>query len=173
MRWEKAWERNGTRRPFPSLWEAVEAYGRENVYFDKPQYVEDGICLWCGKPVVGKQRVYCTNECRIIFEKMTVWNRGRSAYSLRICFRDNFTCQDCGEFHAFENEHGIRVPIDDGMLDVHHIVPVSMGGGDEQQNLITLCKSCHKQRHRFTSANLEDGANPIEIDRVRKEDNNA
>lgn len=78
---------------------------------------------------------------------MTVWNRGRDAYSLRILYRDNFTCQDCGEFHAHKNEHGIYIPIDDGKLNVHHIVPVSEGGGDEPTNLVTLCIDCHKKRH--------------------------
>lgn len=40
------------------------------------------------------------------------------------------------------------IPIDDGQLEVHHILPVSKGGGDEQKNLITLCKKCHKKRHK-------------------------
>lgn len=61
---------------------------------------------------------------------------------------DNFTCQDCGEFHALINNFNMPVPIDDGQLEVHHILPVSKGGGDEQQNLITLCKKCHKKRHK-------------------------
>lgn len=59
-----------------------------------------------------------------------------------------FICQDCGEFHAFHNEHGVFVPIDDGKLNVHHIVPVKDGGGNEPSNLITLCIECHMKRHR-------------------------
>lgn len=81
---------------------------------------------------------------------MTVWHRGRDSYSLRILYRDNFTCQDCGEFNAFKNEHGIYIPIDNGNLNVHHIKFVcdGDGGGDEPENLITLCKNCHKKRHK-------------------------
>jgi 5-methylcytosine-specific restriction protein A len=148
----KYWQRNGTRRPLPSLWEAVQAYGRDNVYFDSPKYVDDRYCPWCGKLVTNKRRTYCTDECRQSYANMTVWHRGRGPYSLRILFRDNFTCQDCGEFHAHKNEHGIYVPIDDGQLEVHHILPVSEGGGDEQQNLVTLCKKCHKARHCDSAA---------------------
>ena len=79
---------------------------------------------------------------------MTVWNRGRDPYSLRILYRDNFTCQKCGEFHAFQNEYGVAIPIDDGKLNVHHIVPVCNGGGDEPENLVTLCVDCHKEIHK-------------------------
>ena len=77
-----------------------------------------------------------------------MWGRTRGAYSLRILYRDNFTCQDCGEFHAYKNKHGIFLPIDDGQLHVHHIIPVASGGGDEPSNLITLCIDCHLKRHR-------------------------
>ena len=46
------------------------------------------------------------------------------------------------------NKYGMAVPIDDGQLEVHHIVPVAKGGGDEPENLVTLCKECHKKRHK-------------------------
>lgn len=141
------WQIDGKRRPFPGLGNAVKAYGAENVYFDKPKYVDDGFCPWCGKLVTNKRRTYCCEECKRSFDNVTVWHRGRDPYSLRILYRDNFTCQDCGEFHAYRNDNGIYIPNDDGQLDVHHILPVSQGGGDEQQNLVTLCKDCHKARH--------------------------
>lgn len=140
------WELDGKRRPFPSLYVAKAAYG-ERIFFPKPSYVEDGHCPWCGKPVTSKHRTYCCDDCRKKFADVTVWNRGRDAYSLRILYRDNFTCQDCGEFHAYKNANGIYVPIDDGQLQVHHVIPVSEGGGDEPENLLTLCKNCHKKRH--------------------------
>lgn len=149
---KKYWEIHNTRRPFPPLYEAVKMYGSENVYFFAPIYEKENQCPWCGGEVNNKRRRFCSNECRQHFNNVTVWNRGRDAYSLRILYRDNFTCQDCGEFHAFINEHGMPIPIDDGELEVHHIKPVSEGGGDEQQNLVTLCKECHKKRHRKLKA---------------------
>lgn len=143
------WELDGKRRPLPPLWKAEEAYGKENVSFKKPQYVDDGHCPWCGKRVENKRRKYCNNECRKHFDRWTVWERTRGAYSLRILYRDNFTCQDCGEFHARQNKHGIFIPIEDGLLDVHHILPVCWDGEDEPKNLATLCKTCHKKRHEL------------------------
>ena len=47
-KWKKAWERNGTRRPFPPLYEALQLYG-ERIYYPQPKYVEDGYCKWCYK----------------------------------------------------------------------------------------------------------------------------
>lgn len=139
------WERHGTRRPFPALYKAVQMYGRENVYFPKPIYEKENQCPWCGGPVRNKRRRYCSDECRKEYEEMTVWQRGRDPYSLRILYRDNFTCQECGEFHAFVNEHGMPLPIDDGDIEVHHITAVSDGGGDEASNLRSLCTRCHKK----------------------------
>ncbi len=34
-----------------------------------------------------------------------------------------------------------------GMLDIHHIEPRSLGGGNEKENLITVCRSYHGQLH--------------------------
>ena len=144
----RAWERNGTRRPFPPLYEAVEKYGEENVYFTQPKYVEDGYCKWCGQKIENKRRKeFCSSSCSKKWNNWAVWNRGRDAYSIRICYRDNFTCQDCGKFMAVRNEYDIAIPVDNG-IEVHHIKPVSEGGGDEPSNLVCLCHECHQERHK-------------------------
>lgn len=142
------WKRHDLRRPFPPLYKAVEMFGAENVYFEQPKYVEDGYCKWCGKKIENKRRKeFCSNECSQAFGRATVWQRGRDPYSLRILYRDNFTCQDCEQFLACENKYGVHIPIDNG-AEVHHIKPVSEGGGDEPTNLVTLCAECHKDRHK-------------------------
>lgn len=143
----KSWERNGTRRPFPAMYEAQKMFG-EKIWFRCPDYVEPKHCKWCGKLLSGRRTSFCCDEHSKAFNDMTVWNRGRDPYSLRILYRDNFTCQKCGEFHAFQNEYGVAIPIDDGKLNVHHIVPVCNGGGDEPENLVTLCVDCHKEIHK-------------------------
>ena len=33
-------------------------------------------------------------------------------------------------------------------LTQHHLVPRSMGGNDEDSNLLTLCGSCHAKAHQ-------------------------
>ena len=134
------------RRRFPSLCEAMHKYG-ERIFFPQPDYVPPKHCRFCGQKLSGRRTSFCCNEHSQRFANATVWNRGRDPYSLRILYRDNFTCQECGEFHAFRSEYGVYLPIDDGQLNVHHVVPVSEGGGDEPENLVTLCVKCHKAVH--------------------------
>jgi cytochrome c553 len=43
-------------------------------------------------------------------------------------------CVACGERDVQRLEH-------------HHLVPRSVGGGDEEENLITLCGRCHGRVH--------------------------
>ena len=47
--------------------------------------------------------------------------------------RDGWRCQFCG---SMQN------------LQVHHLKFRSQSGGDEEQNLITLCAECHARAHR-------------------------
>jgi 5-methylcytosine-specific restriction endonuclease McrA len=46
--------------------------------------------------------------------------------------RDGWRCQHCG---VATN------------LEAHHLVPRSRLGGDIDENLITLCARCHRNRH--------------------------
>ena len=142
------WERHGTRRPFPALYEAKRMYGANCINFAAPTFYAPNTCPWCGNTVTNKRRKYCCDTCAKKYQDKTVWQRGRDAYSLRILYRDNFTCQECGEFHAYVNEHGMTISIDDGELEVHHIKPVSDGGDDHPDNLRTLCHKCHVKIHK-------------------------
>lgn len=47
--------------------------------------------------------------------------------------RDNHTCQRCLTKMAGKK------------LDVHHKIPVRKGGTDTTDNLVTLCKPCHRK----------------------------
>ena len=59
---------------------------------------------------------------------------------LRILNRDNYTCQDC----SHKGKHGLTLDC----IQVHHIIPSRLGGSNDDNNLITLCGKCHKQRDR-------------------------
>ncbi len=50
----------------------------------------------------------------------------------RILERDGWRCQNCG---CLEN------------LQVHHVIRKSSLGNDEEENLMTLCASCHRSVH--------------------------
>ena len=46
----------------------------------------------------------------------------------KVLKRDGWKCQNCGSKEQ---------------LDVHHIIPRSRGGEDDERNLVTLCRTCH------------------------------
>ncbi|MHA1169151.1 MAG: HNH endonuclease [Candidatus Ranarchaeia archaeon] len=52
----------------------------------------------------------------------------------KIRARDQRKCAGCGR--------------SDVPLHVHHIVPLSKGGSNTEDNLITLCSMCHNSIHR-------------------------
>ena len=52
----------------------------------------------------------------------------------RILMRDYYTCQICGR-------------VDPGLgLEVDHIVPLHIGGKEEDSNRMTLCIDCHREK---------------------------
>jgi len=59
------------------------------------------------------------------------WNRLR-----RYIFeRDNYTCAICGRKTKYP--------------ECHHIIPISSGGDNNPNNLITLCKRCHRRNTKY------------------------
>jgi hypothetical protein len=64
------------------------------------------------------------------------WESQRNA----ALFRDDYTCQDCGD--------------DEPWLHVHHKIPRSEGGTDHIDNLVSLCPDCHAERHNTDACTL-------------------
>ena len=62
-------------------------------------------------------------------------NYGFANTKAYVLTRDTYTCQHC------------KGKSKDSRLEVHHILYRSEGGSDEQENLITLCKTCHDKVH--------------------------
>lgn len=54
----------------------------------------------------------------------------------KILIRDLYKCSLC---EMINSEYGV--------MQVHHIIPVSSGGEDEETNLICLCRTCHIKVH--------------------------
>ena len=99
-------------------------------------------CAYCGKPFELYQchvdrRKYCSYECKgkaasysvpvdNHFYTRTFWRKIREV----VLMRDGYTCQEC--------------KTTDKILHVHHKVKRVNGGSDTEDNLISLCNSCHK-----------------------------
>lgn len=52
--------------------------------------------------------------------------------------RDDYICQQCGARGGRNGTHE---------LHAHHKVPKSKGGSHDLDNLVTLCKECHENKH--------------------------
>lgn len=77
-----------------------------------------------------------------------LWSNIRS----RVLRRDAHTCQDCGEIFGKRSRRVYDPSLRKGKggyrkesLEVHHIIPRSLGGSDHPGNLKTLCPLCHKK----------------------------
>lgn len=62
-------------------------------------------------------------------------NYGFENTKAKVLNRDSYTCQHC------------KGKSKDSKLEVHHIIFRSNGGSDEEDNLITLCHTCHYKLH--------------------------
>jgi 5-methylcytosine-specific restriction endonuclease McrA len=129
---------------------------------DHPRYNRVATeCANCGDTIHRKRshaaeydELYCGRACqaehrseRFTGQDHPNWRGGKSLIdAVKKQLRPAFSavreecrgqeCQKCGS--------------SDARLDVHHIVPVSAGGTNEDWNLITLCRSCHGTAEAYT-----------------------
>lgn len=52
----------------------------------------------------------------------------------KIANRDGFSCKFCGAKRNYDE------------LEIDHLIPISKHGSDKEQNLITSCKKCNRQK---------------------------
>jgi len=90
-------------------------------------------CLFCGKYLTGRKKLYCSDRCWHDFYYAWCSRYSWEWIRERVLIRDNYTCQKCG-----------RKACSFVKLEVHHIKPRAEGGTDDDDNLITYCRDCHK-----------------------------
>ncbi len=145
---------NHRRKPLINLTTAIKLYGSEKTCFGRPRFVAKGFCEWCNKKIINKRRTSCCCKehsqafLNAVSPVMYANIGSVGGYRGHILRRDKYTCQVCGEFHGEYSPHGVPLPTTDGQLDVHHVTRVKDGGTDDPDNLITVCRACHKQIHR-------------------------
>lgn len=78
--------------------------------------------------------------------KQEVGNREYIDPAIRkaVMARDNFTCKAC--------KSGGESLVD--TLDLHHVVPVWLGGVDSVDNSVMLCVACHRMVHLYSTGDL-------------------
>lgn len=87
------------------------------------------VCSWCQLPVPARRRTCCGNPvCVEAIGRACSWGTCRDA----AMYEADFRCALCGA-RARETDH---------------IVPVSLGGTDDADNLRALCTDCHLRETR-------------------------
>ena len=72
------------------------------------------------------------NTIRHKSPRLRLDSKSYSELHRQVLDRDGWRCQICGSMQQ---------------LQVHHLKFRSQSGGDEEQNLITLCAECHLRMH--------------------------
>jgi hypothetical protein len=93
-----------------------------------------------------KEEVY-SDDCDE-FLRRRLWNKVK----ITILRRDQFTCQDCGRSY----KDIARGKNKRSGLEVHHIIPRSLGGTDHPGNLKTVCMECHRVYTNSTIGLMKD-----------------
>lgn len=87
-------------------------------------------CLDCGLLIASGSRC---RACREAYRGAAA----RTTLPAAVKQRDGYRCVDCGEFETRTQR-----------LQAHHVLPLSEGGSNTLDNMVTLCTACHKARHR-------------------------
>jgi 5-methylcytosine-specific restriction endonuclease McrA len=109
-------------------------------------------CIRCGEEIKGKSERFCSTRCNKLYlksgwrkrhhERILQYNRDYKskkrygkALASKMLEKGKRTpeCIRCGNT---ENIHG------------HHVRPLSRGGKDIPENIITLCSECHIEWHK-------------------------
>jgi 5-methylcytosine-specific restriction endonuclease McrA len=116
----------------------------------KKHDLEEGTRRFCSQKCAKSDPTYRAGLSeRIMGEKHPLWRgwewsgwdewrtdrKDWDPVARRIRKMDDYECQSCGKKQSRK----------DRTFLVHHIIPLKLGGPDEDWNLITLCESCHKR----------------------------
>lgn len=116
------------------------------------------VCEECGsrfKTAASQNKKFCSHECysEHIYEGNQTLNRifrkreVQKGWRERVFERDNYTCQDCG-VRGKELQAHHKVPVSEIIreIDSKEDIP-SHTLFNDVSNGVTLCKSCHEDRH--------------------------
>lgn len=124
-----------------------------NIFFKK--------CPNCGVILDDARRSLC-KKCREDWIETTIRKENSGEVRPRLTWeetigaalsRDNYTCQKCGKHNSDkydkDDENDKIITNRDRYVHVvvHHIIPFSIGGTHELENLMTLCEDCHRTAH--------------------------
>lgn len=121
--------------------EGALLYCREQVAWEAG--AEDIVLRGGYSRISGLRSILCVNSIvatTAIDKGADAWEGTPALTNPRLFSRDEFTCLYCGE------------TMSPRLLTRDHVVPVSVGGQDEWENVVTACRACN---HRKDNHSLE------------------
>ncbi len=114
----------------------------DGYFFKFTGHEEKGRCFWCGEPLSGRKRRYCSKQHAYLYLTFFHWPEACTNVYRRIYdpYR-GYVCEICED--AFVGDS----------IQIHHIIPLNgedRGWNDKNrpENLLGLCKDCHRETHR-------------------------
>ncbi|MCJ7698536.1 MAG: HNH endonuclease [Thermoplasmata archaeon] len=110
---------------------------------------EEKVCMVCGNPLPPRRQRYCSDQCR---DKrwMDYWSKkveeGKKTSGYRPMVWGSIRDEKLAGIPYCERCRRTKEP--DESLEVHHRVPLAVGGTNELSNLIVLCNKCHRAEHK-------------------------
>ncbi|MFR1509241.1 MAG: HNH endonuclease [Acutalibacteraceae bacterium] len=99
-------------------------------------------CRWNGCSALTDER-YCEEHKKLAEKHYNKYKRDPSTYKRygnrwrrirQLYIKEHPVCELC-------EKHGKITPV----REIHHIIPLSQGGTHHEDNLMSLCKSCHSR----------------------------
>ncbi|MFX0210304.1 MAG: HNH endonuclease [Candidatus Hodarchaeota archaeon] len=101
-----------------------------------------GYCIQCGNPLTGRQRRYCSKECREVYHD----EHNLDYLRAKVTLRQNFHCALCGENYRNKD------------FELDHTQAICLGGDPwDPANHQALCKRCHDEKSRRDMHELRTG----------------
>ena len=144
----------------------------------------EGICRWCGKPVEGRRKTWCSKACVDEYMTLKIPAKFRSAVFERAEGRCEICRLDVAELEArlqlargrgwedwlrewamfFAARFGPKVI---GLWEVDHVVPLVEGGAHHPTNAMLVCVPCHKTKTRLEATKRAESRQSLDTRRRR------
>ena len=87
-------------------------------------------------------------QTKYIYYKGKRYSRNSAIRKLALLRADDGKCEACRHEAPFIDKNG------EPFLEVHHIIPLSLNGEDELDNVAALCPNCHRKMHYGCSLSI-------------------
>lgn len=134
-----------------AIWRS-QGRGPSYVKVGKPvRYLRDDLTAWAVADAADRKRIEETARCHQEARSRTKRARGRvGAAQRKRRLSSEPWCRDCLNDKCL-------IPAE----QIDHIVPLSLGGPDTDENVRALCGTCHARRTRELSRRGSDGASEV------------